>query len=89
MIELLDQEYELVRDDDCFDIESVKEKITDYFIDYDYLCGDYSYDKLRLKGFYDSNNKKVRELNDIKGLSTYIRDYCSYGAKIFLLKKRK
>ena len=87
-IELLDNKYELVRNDkDCFNYEEIKDKATEYFKDYDYILGDYAYDKVRLKGYYDTTNKKVREINDIKLIDNYIENYCSYGAKIFLLKK--
>lgn len=89
-IELLDKKYELIRNDnDCFKLDEVKEKVTDYFEEYDYIFGDYAYDKVRLKGYYDSNNKNVNEINDIKNLDDYILNYCSYGAKTFLLKKIK
>ena len=84
------KEYELVRNDmDCFNETEVIEKITDYFDDYDYIFGDYAYEKVRLKGYYDSKNKKAKKINDIKYMDNYIKDYCSYGAKIFLLKKIK
>ena len=89
-IEINNKTYELIKDDDkCFDLELVKEKVTDYFDDYDYIFGDYAYDKVRLKGYYDSSNKKAKKINDIKFLDDYIKDYCSYGAKVFLLKKIK
>ena len=89
-IELLDNKYELIKNDrDCFNLEEVKEKATDYFTDYDYIFGDYAYDKVRLKGYFDSTNKKTKKINDIKYLDEYIRDYCSYGARVFLLKKIK
>lgn len=82
-------EYELVRNDNnCFD-ESVLEKITDYFYPYDYIMGDYAYDKVRFKGYYDSKNKKAKKINDIKFMDDYIEKYCSYGSKVFLLKKIK
>ena len=84
------KEYELVRNDmDCFNETEVIEKITDYFDDYDYIFGDYAYEKVRLKGYYDSKNKKAKKISDIKYMDNYIKDYCSYGAKIFLLKKIK
>ena len=80
--------YELVKDETgCFSKEDVIDKITDYFDDYDYIFGDYSYEKVRLKGYYDSKNKKAKKINDIQYLDNYIKDYCSYGAKTFLLKK--
>ena len=82
--------YEIVRNDnDCLSKEDLTEKITDYFDRFDYICGDFSYEKVRLKGFNDSNNKNAKKINDIKYLEDYIADYCSLGAKIFLLKKLK
>ena len=57
------------------------------FDDFDYVLGDYAYSKLRLKGFYDSENKKASKINDISGLDDYIKDYCAYDCGYFLLKK--
>lgn len=74
---------------DCFNKEEVDERITDYFYQFDYIVGDYAYDKLRLKGFYEKESDKVSEFNSIDGLDKYIEDYCAYGAKWFLLKKDK
>lgn len=83
-------EYEIVRNDnDCLNKEELSEKITDYFDNFDYICGDFSYEKVRLKGFNDSKNKNAKKINDIKYLDDYITNYCSLGAKIFLLKKLK
>lgn len=83
-------EYEIVKDTGAnIDKEDLSEKITDYFEPYDYIFGDYAYDKVRLKGFYEENNKKVTAINNIKSLEEYIKNYCSYGAKYFLLKKLK
>ena len=56
---------------------------------FDYIFGDIAYDKLRLKGFCDSNNKDKTKINDIKFLEDYIENYCAYGCKWFLLKKIK
>ncbi len=80
--------YEVVKDyKDSFNSEELLEKFTDYFEEYDYVLGDYAYSKLRLKGFYDSNNKKVTKINDIKNLDNYIKDYCAYDCGYFLIKK--
>ena len=84
------KKYELVKDEDrCFDFETITEKVTDYFDDYDYIFGDFAYGKVRLKGFYESKNKKAKRINDIKYLEDYIKEYCAFGAKYFLLKKIK
>ena len=53
-----DIEYKLIENyRDCFDLNETIEKMndTDYFNDFDYILGDYSYEKLRLKGFYKKN----------------------------------
>lgn len=74
---------------DGFSLEEVANLCTDYFADFDYIFGDYSYSKLRLKGFYESNNKKAKDINNIKGLDDYIKNYCSFDCKYFLLHKEK
>ena len=82
-----DIEYEIIRNDkDCINKKELEEKITDYFDEYDYIMGDFAYDKVRLKGYYNSDNKMAKKINDIKYLDDYIENYCSYGARIFLLK---
>ncbi len=89
-VEINGIEYEVIRNDkDCLDVSDLKEKITDYFDPYDYILGDFSYEKVRLKGYYEEGNKKAKDINNIKFLENYIKDYCSFGAKIFLLKKLK
>jgi len=89
-IEINSVQYELVKDEgNCFNKEDLEEKLTDYFDPYDYVFGDYAYEKVRLKGFYEKDHKKATEINNIKNLDDYIRNYCSYGAKYFLIKKVK
>ena len=72
-----------------FDLQMVVDLCTDYFSEFDYIFGDFSYDKLRLKGFYDADNKKKTKINDIDSLDDYINNYCSYECRYFLLKKVK
>lgn len=87
-MELLDQEYKLIKDNgECFDLELVKGKITDYFKDYDYIVGDIAYSKLRLKGFTKKDNKMNNEINDFDRLDKYILENCAYGCKYFILEK--
>ena len=88
---LLDNnEFELMEDyKNGFNELEVKEKYTDYFNDFDYVVGDYSYGKLRLKGFCDKNNKRYSKINDIKEKDKYIKDLCAYECKYFVLKKVK
>lgn len=81
---ILDKNYK-----DAYEYDIVKELCTEYFNTFDYIFGDISYDKLRLKGFYESSNKKATTINDIKYLENYIKEYCSYDCRYFLLKKVK
>ena len=55
-----DIEYEIIRNDkDCINKKELEEKITDYFDEYDYIMGDFAYDKVRLKGYYNSLKKSM------------------------------
>lgn len=88
-IKLNDIDYEVVKDyRDGFDKESVEERFTEYFSEYDYVFGDWAYGKLRLKGFYKKDNKKVTKINNIEDLDKYIKDNCAYDCKYFLLEKK-
>lgn len=89
MYTLLETDYKIIKGKENFDYDVTKDLFTEYFLEFDYVFGDYSYGKLRLKGFYDSDNKKVRKINDIKILDTYIVEYCAPGSRTFLLKKCK
>ena len=73
----------------AFDIETVQSKLTEHFYDYDYILGDIAYNKLRLKGFYNTNSSKKEKWNDIAYLEEYIKNYCAYDCAYFLLKKIK
>ena len=80
-ITINDKTYEVIKNEkDGIDEEVLKEAITDYFENFDYIVGDWAYGKLRLKGFNDKKN------NDIKNVDTYIEKYCAYGCRYFILK---
>lgn len=89
-IKIEKNEYELIKEyKDGFSEEDFKNRYTDFFEDYDYIFGDYSYEKLRLKGYFDKTNKRANKINNIEGLETYIKEFCSHECKYFLLKKIK
>ena len=90
MIIVNENEYKLIENyKDGFNQDEFKEKYTDYFDDYDYIIGDYSYGKLRLKGFCNKLNKICNKINDIKFKDDYIKNMCSYECKYFILEKVK
>ena len=83
-----DIEYELIKDyKNGFENEAVVEKMTDYFEEYDYVLGDWSYGKLRLKGFNNKQNKNFKPINDIDKVDDYIKNHCAYECRYFILKK--
>lgn len=59
-IVLNDQKYKIIDNyGNCIKTEEIESFLTSYFDIYDYICGDYAYDRLRLKGFVI---KKIRTL---------------------------
>ena len=88
MIKLNKIAYEIEKNEkDAIDEDLLKEYVTDYFKDFDYIVGDWAYGKLRLKGFCNKKNKNFKPLNDYAQVNKYINDYCAYGCKYFILKK--
>lgn len=82
-----DKKYNLIENyKDGFDIELVKEKLTDYFFEYDYIIGDWAYGKIRLKGFCNKNNPIFKEINDYQKKDKYIKEQCAYDCRYFVLE---
>lgn len=90
MIKINNKTYRLVEEyKNAFDLEVVKEKLTDYFDDFDYIVGDWAYGKLRLKGFCKKENKRYRPMNDFTKKQDYLKDYCAPEAPYFVLEYMK
>lgn len=88
MKEINGVKYKLIKNyKDGFDKEEIEEKITDYFDSYDYIVGDYSYGKLRLKGFCKKDNKILNKINDYENVEEYIKTQCAYECRYFILEK--
>lgn len=86
---LQDKEYELIKEyKDGFNLEELTTKYTDYFIDYDYILGDWAYGKLRLKGFCDKDNPLYNDINNYDIIDNYIKENCAYDCKYFIIKKK-
>ena len=71
----------------AIDQEILKDKITDYFKNYDYIVGDWAYGKLRLKGFNSKTNRNFKAINDIDKVDEYLKNYCAYQCSYFILAK--
>lgn len=85
-----DQKFELIENvKDAYDLEEVSNKLTDYFDDYDYILGDWSYGKLRLKGFCKKENPRFNNINNYDNKDLYIKNECAYGCKYFVIERIK
>ncbi len=90
MIENGNNKYEIIKNyKDAFNEEEFKELCTDFFDTYDYIVGDIAYSKLRLKGFYNNENKKANSINKISNLDNYLKENCANDCRYFVLKKIK
>ena len=87
-ITINDKTYDVIKNEkDKIDEDVLKDKITEYFDDFNYIVGDWAYGKLRLKGFNDKDNKNFKKINDINNAEEYIEKYCAYGCRYFIIKK--
>ena len=90
MIEVNNNKYEIIKNyKDAFNQEEFTNLYTEYFEEYDYVVGDIAYNKLRLKGFYDENNKKVSSINNIANLNDYLKNNYAKDCRYFVAKKIK
>lgn len=90
LIEVETNKYKLIKDyKEAFNLEEFTQRYTDYFKDYDYIVGDIAYSKLRLKGFYNKDNKKVNKINNYQNVDKYLIENCANDCKYFILEKVK
>lgn len=88
-IMLDDIEYEIIKNyKNGYNKDELIKRYTDYFYDFDYVVGDWAYGKLRLKGFYNSKNKKCKELNNFDNLDDYIKNNCAFDCSYFVAKRK-
>ncbi|QQE75275.1 DUF1027 domain-containing protein [Brevibacillus composti] len=82
--------YEVMEDNrDGWNSEAFKERYSDILDKYDYIVGDWGYGQLRLRGFYESTNRKVPFEQRIAALDEYLQEYCNFGCPYFVLRKVK
>ncbi len=87
-IKIREKKYNIVEDNgNTIRDANLNDIVTDYYDNFDYIVGDWAYGKVRLKGFYNHNNKYVKNYNDIDKLDDYIKNSCAYGCKYFVLEK--
>lgn len=67
--------------------EAFRKRYSEILNKFDYIVGDWGYDQLRLRGFYEDHNRKASFDTKISTLSDYIYEYCNFGCAYFVLKK--
>lgn len=83
-----DRQYILVKNHrEAFDLEKIGERFSDILSRYDYIVGDWGYDQLRLKGFFDVENRKASPDQRIDTLEDYLYEFCNFGCAYFVIKR--
>lgn len=88
MIELHGETYQIIENKrDGYDEEAFRERYSEILRKYDYVVGDWGYDQLRLKGFYEDKHPRAAFDAKIGMLEDYLYEYCNFGCAYFVLKK--
>jgi uncharacterized protein YutD len=83
-----DRQYLLVKNHrEAFDAERLGERFSDVLSKYDYIVGDWGYDQLRLKGFFNETNRKAAPDQRIDTLEDYLYEYCNFGCAYFVIER--
>jgi len=83
-------QYRVVENHDSgFNEERIEERYNNVLEKYDYIVGDWGYDQLRFKGFYEDERKESTLENRISHLEDYLLEYCNFGCAYFVLEKVK
>ncbi|WLR41306.1 YutD family protein [Bacillus carboniphilus] len=88
MICVQNQKYELIEDfKNGFAEDEFLDRYSEILNKYDYIVGDWGYNQLRLRGFFEDENPKASFDNKISTLDEYVYEYCNFGCAFFVLKK--
>ncbi|MEI5992806.1 YutD family protein [Candidatus Enterococcus mansonii] len=83
-----ERQYLLVKNHrEAFDAERLGERFSDVLSKYDYIVGDWGYDQLRLKGFFNESNRKASPEQRIDTLEDYLYEYCNFGCAYFVIER--
>ncbi|WP_138418545.1 YutD family protein [Aquibacillus sediminis] len=88
MIEVQGNHYQVIEEEKSgFHVDVFKERYSEILHKYDFIVGDWGYEQLRLKGFYDDQNPKASFDTKISTLDDYLYEYCNFGCAYFVLKR--
>lgn len=78
--------YELVKEyRDGFNGEELAKRFSNILSKYDYIVGDWGYDQLRLKGFYDKSNPQFNPEQGVDTIEDYLYEDCNFGCAYFII----
>lgn len=87
-IQIKEQVYKIVTNyRDGFQLDAFEQRYQDFFDKFDFIVGDWGYEQLRLRGFYQVNQRKVPRDQTINFLDDYLKEYCNFGCQYFVLAK--
>ncbi|HHY21593.1 MAG TPA: DUF1027 domain-containing protein [Bacilli bacterium] len=90
MVKVHGMQFEIVHDEkNGWNEEEFKARYSDVLNKYDFIVGDWGYNQLRLKGFFDDRNRKATYDTKISTLTEYLFEYCNFGCSYFVIKKVK
>ncbi len=88
MLTIDGRRYQIVYDyKDAVDRETINTRYDDILAKYDYIVGDWGYDQLRLRGFYNDDNNQAASDQIISHLEDYLYEYCNFGCAYFVLQR--
>ncbi len=83
-----ERQYKLVADHrEGFNAEKLGERFSDVLARYDYIVGDWGYEQLRLKGFFEVDDRKALPEQRIDTLEDYLYEFCNFGCAYFVIKR--
>jgi uncharacterized protein YutD len=90
LVQVQNNTYELIEDvKEGFQEEAFKARYSEILNKYDYIVGDWGYNQLRLKGFFEDQNNRSTYDTKISTLQEYLFEYCNFGCAYFVLRKIK
>lgn len=69
-----------------FDGEELAKRFSNILSKYDYIVGDWGYQQLRLRGFFDSNSPIFDASRSYDRIQDYLYEDCNFGCAYFVVK---
>lgn len=75
--------------ENLFDIDAFNHRYADVLAKYDYIVGDWGFEQLRLKGFFEVASNRQWADRSMQMFEDYILEYCNFGCDYFVLEKEQ